>query len=78
MIEVEEEVEAGLRYTEETGRIEQSLAVRDCFLWQAGIDEPISGLNLLSFRQRFGAVSVATEGIGGVETLLPFRRRSIS
>ena len=49
--------------------------MRDCSLWQAGVDEPISGLNVLSFRQRFGAVSIPAEGIGGVETLPSFRRR---
>jgi ribosomal protein S18 acetylase RimI-like enzyme len=49
--------------------------MRDCSLWHAGVDEPISGLNVLSFRQRFGAVSIPTEGIGGVETLPSFRRR---
>jgi ribosomal protein S18 acetylase RimI-like enzyme len=39
------------------------------------VAEPISGLNVLSFRQRFGAVSVPAEGIGGVETVPAFRRR---
>jgi hypothetical protein len=73
--EVETEIEPGLRYTEETGRLQKSLPVRDCFLWKAGVDEPISGLNLLSFRQRFGALSLPCEGIGGVETLPAFRQQ---
>jgi Acetyltransferase (GNAT) domain len=73
--DVEEEIESGLKYTEEIGRTLRSLPVRDCCLWQAGVDEPISGLNLLSFRQRFGAISVPAEGIGGVETVPAFRRR---
>ena len=73
--DVEEDIEPGLKYTEETGRSQLSRPVRDCSLWQAGVDEPISGLNALSFRQRFGAVSVPAEGIGGVETAPPFRRR---
>jgi hypothetical protein len=73
--EVEEELELGLKYTEETGRAEGSLPVRDCCLWQAGVEAPISGLNVVSFRQRFGAVSIPAEGIGGVETVPSFRRR---
>ncbi len=55
--------------------MEGGLPVRDCSLWHAGVAEPISGLNVLSFRQRFGAVSIPTEGIGGVETTPSFRRR---
>jgi hypothetical protein len=73
--EVEEDLVSGLRYTEETSRTELSRRVRDCCLWQAGVDEPISGLNVLSFRQRFGAISIPAEGIGGVETVPAFRRR---
>lgn len=73
--EVEEEIAPGLKYTEETGRIVRSLPVRDCFLWRENVDEPISGLNILYFRQRFGAVSVSAAGIGGVATLPPFRRQ---
>ncbi len=30
---------------------------------------------MLSLRQRFGAIAVASEGIGGVETLPQFRQR---
>jgi len=73
--EVEIEIEPGLTYTEETSRLQQSLPVRDCFLWKEGLDEPISGLNLVSFQQRFGAVSIPCEGIGGVETLPDFRQQ---
>ena len=73
--DVEEDLAPGLKYTEETGRTELSLPVRDCWLWQAGVHDPISGLNVLSFRQRFGAVAVPAEGIGGVETRPAFRRR---
>jgi hypothetical protein len=72
--EREEAVAPGLRYTEENRRAEPGLPVRDCSLWQAGVDRPVSDLNLVSFRQRFGAVSVPAEGIGGVETLPEFRR----
>ena len=73
--EVEDDIAPGLKYTEDTGRTELSLSARDCWLWQAGVDEPISGLNVVSFRQRFGAVAVPAEGIGGVETRPAFRRR---
>jgi hypothetical protein len=72
---VEEILPSGLKYTEETGRIVRSFPMRDCFLWQPGVDEPISGLNVSPFRQRFGGVAVPSEGIGGVETLPDFRRR---
>jgi hypothetical protein len=75
IIEVEENLPSGFKYIEETGRIVRSLPMRDCYLWQTGIDEPISGLNVMSFRQRFGAVAIPAEGIGGVETLPAFRRR---
>lgn len=71
----EEQLELGLTYTEEIGRIEQSMPVRDCFLRQADVAEPVSGLNLCSFQQRFGAIAIPSEGIGGVETLPSFRRR---
>src|SRR5688500_6494473 len=73
--ELEEVIGTELKYTEETGRTEGGLPVRDCSLWQAAVAEPISGLNVLSFRQRFGAIAIPTEGIGGVETLPSFRRR---
>jgi hypothetical protein len=73
--EYEQAVEPGINYTEDTSRTQPGLAMRDCSLWQAGVDEPISGLNLLAFRQRFGAVSVPAEGIGGVETKPEFRRQ---
>ena len=73
--EVEETLAPDLKYTEETGRVVRSLPMRDCFLWQAGVDEPISGLNVMSFRQRFGTIAIPAEGIGGVETLPAFRRQ---
>jgi hypothetical protein len=73
--EREEIVAPGLKYTEENRPTEPGLPVRDCSLWQAGVDRSISSLNLLAFRQRFGAVSIPAEGIGGVETLPAFRRQ---
>ncbi len=73
--ELEETIEPGLRYTEETTRLVRNLPMRDCFLWRAGVAEPISGINVLAFRQRFGALSIAAEGIGGVETIPAFRRQ---
>ena len=74
---VEEEIEPGLKYTEETGRTVRSLPVRYCYIWKAGVDEPVSDLEVLSFRQRFGAVPISAEGIGGVETLPRFRRQGL-
>ncbi|HET9224512.1 MAG TPA: GNAT family N-acetyltransferase [Roseiflexaceae bacterium] len=74
-IELEEDLGSGLTYLEETSRSEHSYPARDCWLRQAGVAEPISGLNILAFRQRFGAVSVPAEGIGGVETMPAFRRQ---
>jgi len=73
--EREEIVATGLKYTEEKRRTEPGPPVHDCSLWQAGVDRPVSDLNLVSFRQRFGAVSIPAEGIGGVQTLPAFRRR---
>lgn len=72
---VEETIRPGLRYTEETSRKYRSLPTRDCCLWLDGVEESISGMNVLSFSQRFGAVSVPAEGIGGVETLPAYRRQ---
>jgi hypothetical protein len=54
-----------LKYTEETSRVVRSLPVRDCLLWQTGVDEPISGLNVIPFRQRFGCVHHQTYLPGG-------------
>jgi GNAT superfamily N-acetyltransferase len=73
--QVDEELEPGLRYTEEFSRIVRSFPVGDYMLWKEGIEEPISGLNVLYFRQRLGAIAVPSAGIGGVETLPPFRRQ---
>lgn len=72
---VEETIRPGLRYTEETSRTARSLPVRDCSFWLDGVDESICGMNVVSFTQRFGAISVPAEGIGGVETLPAYRRQ---
>jgi len=72
---VDETIAPGVRYTEEVGRTVKSLPVRYCSLWQEGEEIPVSELEVYSFRQRFGAVAVAAEGIGGVETPPQFRRR---
>jgi predicted acetyltransferase len=74
-IEVDEYIEPGIRYIEEAPQTVHSLPVRYCYLWPDGVEAPVSELELLSFKQRFGAVSVAAEGIGGVETLPQFRRQ---
>ena len=66
---VEEHLEDGLRYTEEVGRTVRSLPVRYCLLWKDDEKEPVSELEVLSFKQRFGLVASDCEGIGGVETL---------
>ncbi|MEU0603880.1 GNAT family N-acetyltransferase [Streptomyces sp. NPDC006393] len=52
----------------------RSLRVRYCRLRTDG-GAPVAELEALSFQQRFGAVSVAAEGIGGVETQPRFRRQ---
>src|SRR5436190_60651 len=72
---VDETLAPGLRYTEEIGRTVRSNRVRYCYLWQEGEESPVSELEVHSFAQRFGAIAVAGEGIGGVETPPPFRRR---
>lgn len=73
--EVDEYIEPGLRYSEESPQLVKSVPVRYCYLWRDGLDHPVSELELLSFNQRFGAVAVPAEGIGGVETLPEFRRQ---
>jgi GNAT superfamily N-acetyltransferase len=73
--QVDEYLEPGLRYTEEVGLTVRTLPARYCYLWIDGEEEPVSDLEMLSFKQRFGAVSVPAEGIGGVETVPRFRRQ---
>ena len=73
--ERDEAVAPGLRSTEEQRRAVAGRPVRDCSLRQTGVERLVSDLNLVSFTQRFGAVSVPAEGIGGVETLPEFRRQ---
>ncbi|MCX5376980.1 GNAT family N-acetyltransferase [Streptomyces sp. NBC_00091] len=48
--------------------------VRHCRMRREGDPEPVCALEVVSFRQRFGAVAVAAEGIGGVETRPDCRR----
>ena len=74
---LEEEIEAGLKYTEEAVRIERTHPVRYCYLWRSGVDAPVSDLEVHAFHQRFGAVALPAEGIGGVETLPQFRRQGL-
>jgi ribosomal protein S18 acetylase RimI-like enzyme len=68
-------IEPGLRYTEEAVQIVRSSPVRYCYLWRDDETEPVCELEVHSFRQRFGAVLVSAEGIGGVETRPQFRRQ---
>jgi hypothetical protein len=72
-MDVEIEIGPGLRYVEVVGSSARGLPMRRCRLFSGEL--PVSELEVVSFRQRFGAVSVAAEGIGGVETQLEFRRR---
>ncbi len=65
---------AGVGYTEVPDQEVRSLRVRHCRLHTAA-GEPVAELEAVSFRMRFGAVDVAAEGIGGVETRPAFRRR---
>ncbi|MGW1728916.1 GNAT family N-acetyltransferase [Streptomyces sp. NPDC002306] len=61
-------------YTEVADQEVRSLRVRYCRLRTAG-GEPVAELEAHSFDLRFGAVAVAAEGIGGVETEPEFRRQ---
>ncbi|WP_314252325.1 GNAT family N-acetyltransferase [Streptomyces kutzneri] len=61
-------------YTEVADQDVRSLRMRHCRLRTDG-GEPVAALEAVSFRQRFGAVAVAAEGIGGVETRPGFRRQ---
>jgi predicted acetyltransferase len=61
-------------YTEVVDPEVRSLRVRYCQLRTDG-GEPVAELEALSFRLRCGAVAVAAEGIGGVETEPEFRRQ---
>ncbi len=66
--------EPRIGYTEVADQEVRSLRVRYCRLRTAG-GEPVAELEALSFTLRFGAVGVAAEGIGGVETQPEFRRQ---
>lgn len=66
--------ESRVGYTEVADQEVRSLRVRYCRLQNDG-DEPVAELEALSFQLRFGAVAVAAEGIGGVETQPEFRRQ---
>lgn len=68
------EDEPGVGYSEVADQDVRSLRVRYCRLGTEG-GEPVAELEAVSFRQRFGAVVVAAEGIGGVETRPEFRRQ---
>jgi predicted acetyltransferase len=70
-----EELEPGVRYVEEQSRTVCGVPVKDCFLVVDGEYEPISMLDIRTFEQRFGAIAIRMEGIGGVETHPKFRRR---
>jgi len=74
----EEFIAPSLVYTEETGRLDGGIPVRDCFLRMAEEEEAVSRLNLLSFTQRIGGIPIQSEGIGGVETLPRFRRQGLA
>ncbi|MYS92409.1 putative acetyltransferase involved in intracellular survival [Streptomyces chartreusis NRRL 3882] len=68
------EHEPAVRYTEVANQDVRSLRTRYCRLHTDG-GAPVAELEALSFRVRFGAVAVAAEGIGGVETRPEFRQQ---
>jgi predicted GNAT family N-acyltransferase len=72
---VDEELEPGLRYTEEFSRTVRSFSMGDYLLWTVEGKEYIGGLNVIFFRQRIGGVAVPSAGIGGVETVPAYRRQ---
>jgi GNAT superfamily N-acetyltransferase len=72
---VDEELEPGLRYTEEFSRTVRSFSMGDYLLWKVEGEEYVGGLNVVFFRQRIGGVAVPSAGIGGVETVPAYRRR---
>ena len=78
----QEQLEPGLRYTErlmpgpgEFFGEDYPRQERICQLWAEGIDEPVSELEIFLFHKRFGAVSVPSEGLGGVATQPQHRRQ---
>ena len=73
--QVDEELEPGLRYTEEFSRTVRSFSMGDYLLWKTEGKKYIGGLNVVFFQQRIGAVAVPSAGIGGVETVPTFRRQ---
>ena len=72
---VEKRLTPEIHYREETNHVNLTLPKRFCGLWLDGIDEPVSDLDVMTIRLRFGAVTVDAEGIGGVETLPEYRRQ---
>jgi GNAT superfamily N-acetyltransferase len=73
--QVDQELEPGLRYTEEFSRTVRSFLVGDYLLWEKETGEYIGGLNVVLFRQRIGRVAVPSAGVGGVEIAPSYRRQ---
>jgi GNAT superfamily N-acetyltransferase len=65
---VEERLAGGLRYTEQLSVELWRGSCRTCSLWAPGTVDPVSTLRIWNLRQRFGAVAVDAEGVGGVQT----------
>ena len=72
---LDEPIAKGLRYTEEVKEHEGWSPQRRCCLWKDGEPRPVSDLELLSIRFRFGATALAVEGVGGVQTQLHHQRK---
>lgn len=84
----EENLGEGLRYTETIQqfhlqpneylrkvRLGDKRPTRFCRLWKEGVEEPVSYLTLVEFKQRFGAAILPVEGFGGVATPPQHRRK---
>ncbi|MEZ4860548.1 MAG: GNAT family N-acetyltransferase [Caldilineaceae bacterium] len=73
--EIDERLTPELRYREAPVQTVHSLPVRYCSLGPEDVPTAVSELEVIAFAQRFGAVAIAAEGIGGVETLPAYRQR---
>lgn len=68
VLAVDEHLDGGLRYSEEVSTEAWRGPCRRCRLWAPGGNGPVSSLVLWTLKQRFGAVVLEIEGMGGVET----------
>jgi GNAT superfamily N-acetyltransferase len=73
--DLDERLAGNVRYAEQLSIEPSRGPCRTCSLWAPGAGDPVSRLRIWSLSQRFGAIAVDVEGIGGVQTPSEHRGR---